>query len=92
LGIDDPGGLRLRVQFRHVMSDIPGTIKRYAEWLSNFKLSPLNSFLFREDNGDIVVTFDKRQKAVAPGQIAAVWDENMCLGSGTIIRVHLLAG
>jgi tRNA U34 2-thiouridine synthase MnmA/TrmU len=44
-------------------------------------------FLSRKRAGIIRITFDQPQKAVARGQIAALWDleEGWCLGSGTII-------
>lgn len=36
--------------------------------------------------GMIEIEFDEDQKAVAPGQVAALYDGDWCLGSGTIIR------
>jgi tRNA U34 2-thiouridine synthase MnmA/TrmU len=44
----------------------------------------LTLFIHRWDDGDVLVTFDEPQKAVASGQIVAIWDGDWCLGSGTI--------
>lgn len=37
-----------------------------------------------EPTGTLRIVFDEAQKAVAPGQVAAVWDGDWCLGCGTI--------
>ena len=37
-------------------------------------------------DGAIVIEFDEPQKAVAPGQVAVVWDGDWCLGCGVIER------
>ncbi|KAI0053929.1 tRNA methyltransferase [Auriscalpium vulgare] len=38
----------------------------------------------------IEISFDEPQKAVAPGQIATVWDNDWCLGCGTISGVNTM--
>jgi tRNA-specific 2-thiouridylase len=35
----------------------------------------------------VAILFDEPQKAVALGQVAVVWDEDVCLGSGIISAV-----
>ncbi|KAI0693356.1 tRNA-specific 2-thiouridylase [Cytidiella melzeri] len=39
----------------------------------------------RQRDGLIEIQFDEDQKAIAPGQVAAVYDGDWCLGSGTIV-------
>lgn len=38
----------------------------------------------RIENGQLVVVFDDPQKAVSPGQILAIYDDEICLGGGPI--------
>ncbi|KAL0946412.1 hypothetical protein HGRIS_012637 [Hohenbuehelia grisea] len=40
----------------------------------------------RLSDHDVSIVFDERQKAVAPGQVVAVWDGDWCLGCGTIVE------
>ncbi|KAI0311801.1 tRNA-specific 2-thiouridylase [Amylostereum chailletii] len=61
-------GFRARMQFRHRMLDVPCTV---------FSANPSNP-------RSIHIVFDEPQKAVAHGQIAALWDGEWCLGCGTI--------
>ncbi|KAJ3484753.1 hypothetical protein NLI96_g5414 [Meripilus lineatus] len=37
-----------------------------------------------DKEGSIIIELDEPQKAVAPGQVAAIWDQNWCLGCGVI--------
>ena len=39
-------------------------------------------------SNSVEIQFDERQKAVAPGQVAAVYDGDWCLGSGTIVHTE----
>ena len=39
-------------------------------------------------SNSVEIHFDERQKAVAPGQVAAVYDGDWCLGSGTIVHTE----
>ncbi|KAF8590041.1 5-methylaminomethyl-2-thiouridylate-methyltransferase [Ramaria rubella] len=34
--------------------------------------------------GNLKITFEQPEKAVAPGQVAVIWDQDWCLGCGTI--------
>ncbi|TFY76473.1 hypothetical protein EWM64_g7539 [Hericium alpestre] len=45
--------------------------------------------IIRRGSGEheLTITFDEPQKAVALGQIAAVWSDDVCLGCGTIVDV-----
>lgn len=47
--------------------------------------------VFSDSNG-VRIVFDEPQKAVAEGQIAALWDGEWCLGCGTIDHVACLDG
>ncbi|MUT67260.1 tRNA 2-thiouridine(34) synthase MnmA [Paenibacillus sp. NEAU-GSW1] len=40
------------------------------------------------DNGEAEIVFDKPQKAVTPGQAVVLYDGDVCLGGGTIDKVH----
>lgn len=33
----------------------------------------------------VEISFRQPQKAIAPGQVAVLWDGDWCLGSGTIV-------
>jgi len=71
-GIDSERGFQGRIQFRHRMLDVSCTVKR-------------PSCCHRGQSDETMhIRFDEPQKAVAPGQIATVWDGNWCLGCGTI--------
>ena len=37
-----------------------------------------------DKEGHTVIELDEPQKAVAPGQVAAIWDQSWCLGCGVI--------
>ncbi|AJY76108.1 tRNA 2-thiouridine(34) synthase MnmA [Paenibacillus beijingensis] len=43
-----------------------------------------------DGSGGAEVVFDKPQKAVTPGQAVVFYDGDVCLGGGTIDRVHLV--
>lgn len=43
-------------------------------------------FFSGETEDSLQIDFDDKQKAVAPGQVAAIYDGERCLGSGTILR------
>ena len=65
------------------MSDVSCSIRRSVGkfWMTVQILILLGH---RLDDGDYLVIFHEAQKAVASGQIVAVWDGDWCLGSGTI--------
>ena len=37
-----------------------------------------------DQDGELLIDFDEAQHAVAPGQVAVVWDGDWCLGCGII--------
>lgn len=46
--------------------------------------------LTAQDGGVFQVVFDTPQKAITPGQAVVFYDEEVCLGGGTIDKVHML--
>ncbi|THU87256.1 5-methylaminomethyl-2-thiouridylate-methyltransferase [Dendrothele bispora CBS 962.96] len=38
----------------------------------------------QDPNGHVTITIDEPQKGVSPGQVAAIWRDDWCLGCGTI--------
>jgi hypothetical protein len=86
--IDKPAGLRAQLQFRHRMLEVPCTVRR-AVTTDSPDLSPSKGVSSSAsvgplDNGALVITPDEPQKAVAPGQVAALWVDGACLGCGVI--------
>jgi tRNA-specific 2-thiouridylase len=57
-------------------------IAKASQVMAEFMISTLTQS-HRHTNG-MAILFDEPQKAVAPGQVAAVWDGDVCLGSGII--------
>jgi tRNA U34 2-thiouridine synthase MnmA/TrmU len=57
---------------------LKGIVRSVLSSLLCFNLRP------RHENGDVLVTFDHPQKAIALGQVVAIWDKDWCLGSGRI--------
>ncbi|MDB4866593.1 MAG: mnmA [Cohnella sp.] len=57
---------------------------RYRQPDQGVTLTPLGRGLYR-------VEFDQPQKAVTPGQAVVFYDGDVCLGGGTIDKVHMLA-
>jgi tRNA-specific 2-thiouridylase len=47
--------------------------------------TPVNSVLIKDVNG-IKVTFDEQIRAIAPGQSAVFYNDNLCLGGGIIAK------
>lgn len=47
--------------------------------------SPLNYLNRGPTKGSVRIIFDEPQKAVPTGQVAAIWDDDWCLGCGTIV-------
>lgn len=64
------------------MLDVPCTVKRCAVASSKPLLVKANRRT-RMD-GKLNILFDKPEKAVSPGQVATIWSDNWCLGSGII--------
>ena len=73
-----PGGLRARLQFRHRMADIPCVVRPAA----------LEGNEGGEDgwaaSANVIIEMEEPQKAVAPGQVAVLWVDDVCLGCGVI--------
>jgi tRNA-specific 2-thiouridylase len=47
--------------------------------------TPVNSVLIKDVNG-IKVSFDEQIRAIAPGQSAVFYNDNLCLGGGIIAK------
>ncbi|KAI0062349.1 tRNA methyltransferase [Artomyces pyxidatus] len=66
--------------------DTPAGLRARMQFRHRMLDVPCTVFRLPED-GSIRIIFDDQQKAVAPGQVATVWDNNWCLGSGVIETV-----
>ncbi|KAF9473011.1 5-methylaminomethyl-2-thiouridylate-methyltransferase [Pholiota conissans] len=49
-----------------------------------YRMNPVSCVARRTDDGDLLIECDQPQHAVTPGQVAALWDGDWCLGSGII--------
>ncbi|TFK63355.1 5-methylaminomethyl-2-thiouridylate-methyltransferase [Pluteus cervinus] len=72
--LDDPNGYPASVKFRHRMTDVGCTV-----WRSDAETDADEA-----SNELITIEFDEPQKAVAPGQVAALYNGGWCLGCGVI--------
>lgn len=73
-----PEGLRARLQFRHRMADIPCVVRPGAQdWSEGGEGGPAAST-------NVTIEMEEPQKAVAPGQVAVLWVNDVCLGCGVI--------
>lgn len=45
-------------------------------------------YMVREANGGVKIVIDILQHGGAPGQVAALWDGDWCLGCGTITKTE----
>lgn len=86
--IDSPEGLRAKCQVRHRMQAVDVIVRRAQP--QSLPASPLGSAR------SLTVEFptDRPEKAVAPGQVVALWDEQnrWCFGSGVISSTKCLEG
>ena len=46
--------------------------------------SPKLTRAYRNDNNGVIIECDEPQHAVTPGQVAVLWENDWCLGSGAI--------
>jgi tRNA U34 2-thiouridine synthase MnmA/TrmU len=76
---EEKGSFRALAQFRHRMAPAPCTVSRRV---SNTWAAPVP-----EEEKTVIIDFDEPQFAVAPGQIAAVYIGEQCMGCGPIERV-----
>ncbi|RIB28536.1 hypothetical protein C2G38_2028443 [Gigaspora rosea] len=49
-----------------------------------YRQSPVSCKVISRSNDRYVVEFETPQRAIAPGQVVVIWDNNWCLGSGVI--------
>ncbi|CAG8480471.1 30212_t:CDS:2, partial [Gigaspora margarita] len=49
-----------------------------------YRQSPVSCTVISRSNGRYFVEFETPQRAIAPGQVVVIWDNNWCLGSGVI--------
>ena len=69
---------------QHPVDTIKCTAKfRYRQPDQGVTLTPLDNGTYRDD-------FDNPQKAITPGQAVVFYDGDICLGGGTIDKVHKL--
>lgn len=61
------------------MSAVPCTIEQTCVCI--FAMIPK---LISVSANNVKITFAQPEKAVAPGQVAVVWDQDWCLGCGII--------
>ena len=80
--LDSPSGFRAQMMHRYRMAASPCTVTRYEPQPAS--VSQLDSILFRSLDGGFVVRSDSPQHAVAPGQIAVLYNGDWCLGCGPI--------
>lgn len=52
--------------------------------LHRYRTTPAPCTVRRSHNNGVVIECDEPQQAVTPGQVAALWEHDWCLGSGTI--------
>ncbi|KAF8884783.1 tRNA-specific 2-thiouridylase [Infundibulicybe gibba] len=56
-----------------------------SSFVTAWLMYPLDlTIIHRSKKGGISIRFDEPQKSVAPGQVAALWDDEWCLGCGVI--------
>ena len=82
-GIEDPEGFKALVQVRHRGHAVPCTVKLMYVPTAQIQTRCLTT---RVSNNMVDVEFSEPQLAIAPGQIAAIYDGNWCLGSGMITK------
>lgn len=64
----------------------PEKIKNDIKLLAQIRYhqSPVSCTVISRSNGRYFVEFETPQRAIAPGQVVVIWDNNWCLGSGVI--------
>ncbi|KIM48670.1 hypothetical protein M413DRAFT_15030 [Hebeloma cylindrosporum] len=52
--------------------------------MHRYRMAPVPCTVRRVENIELVIECDEPQHAITPGQVAALWDNQWCLGSGVI--------
>lgn len=52
-----------------------------------YRQAPQNCKIIKMDNKEIEVVFDKPQRAITTGQALVIYNDEQCLGGGTILKV-----
>lgn len=68
------------------MSAVPCLVQERSVglFLEDLSLTQLPCPDLRSSPSNLKITFVQPEKAVAPGQVAVIWEHDWCLGCGTI--------